>query len=267
MQDEYKSSVEDNPTGSESDLPITQVNMSNPFDTKIEHLLTNYFSANSDKHDIQQAFIENDILTFDLLMDSCTLKILKKIKRKKCNSSIVAFTDAKLKLVNDVLLYYNFLYQDDKDALVEEPNQWVKGEFRKWKRRGYSLSTATYNASQAGNSSNTTSQTSNVTTPVSKTKLERDAYLSWRQSKQDKTLYPILENDREYTEWIIKTRRRFISEECDMMINPNFQDNQVNGGADTLLFEAQKNHMVSVLELVLQTSEGKRLTQKYSGDT
>ena len=69
-------------------------------------------------------------------------------------------------------------------------------------------------------------------------KLEEDASLSWRQSKQDKNLYPILENDRVYTEWIIKTKRWFVSEECDRMIDPNFQDNQVNGGAETLLFEA-----------------------------
>ena len=50
------------------------------------------------------------------------------------------------------------------------------------------------------------------------------------------------------------------------MIDLNFKDNQVNGGADTLLFEAQKNHMASVLERVLQTSEGKRLTGKHPLD-
>ena len=80
--------------------------------------------------------------------------------------------------------------------------------------------------------------------------------MSWRQSKEDQTLYPILDNGREYTDWIIKTRRRFISDECDRMINLNFKDNQVNDGGDTLLFEAQKNHMASVLERMLQTSEG-----------
>ena len=50
------------------------------------------------------------------------------------------------------------------------------------------------------------------------------------------------------------------------MVHPNFQDNQVNGSADTLLFEAQKNHMTSVLERVLHTNEGKRLTRKHPGD-
>ena len=81
--------------------------MSTPFDTKLKHMLTNYFSVKGDKHDIWQAFIESDIPTFDLLMDSCTHEILKKMKRKKSNSSVALFTDGKLKLVNDVLLYKN----------------------------------------------------------------------------------------------------------------------------------------------------------------
>ena len=79
--------------------------MSTPFGTKLKHLLTNYFSAKGDRHDIRQAFVENDILSFDLLMDSCTLETLKKMKQKKSNSSVDAFTDVKLKLVNNALLY------------------------------------------------------------------------------------------------------------------------------------------------------------------
>ena len=50
------------------------------------------------------------------------------------------------------------------------------------KPQGYPLVTAAYNALRAGNSTttNTTLQTSNTTAPTSKTKLEEDAYLSWR---------------------------------------------------------------------------------------
>ena len=134
------------------------------------------------------------------------------------------------------------------------------------KTKGYPLSTDAYNASRAGNSTTTTSQTSNVTAPVFGTKLEDDIYLSWRRSKQDKTLYPILENDRDYAEWIIKMTRRFHSEECERMIDPNFYSNSVNAGSDTLLFDAQKNHMAIVLEPVLETNEGKRLTRKHPLD-
>ena len=100
------------------------------------------------------------------------------MKQKKGNTSVDGFTEGKLNLVNNVLLYYNFLYQDDEDALVEEPIQWVKGNFRKWKSRGYPLSTDAYNALQVGNNTNTntTLQTSNATAPTPKTKLEEDTY-------------------------------------------------------------------------------------------
>ena len=111
-QGKYKSSEEENFTGSESDLPVTQVKMSTTFDLKLKHLLTNYFSATGNQHDTQQTFIQNDILTFDLLINICTLEILKKMKLKKDNNHVDAFTEGKLKLVNDVLLYYNFLYTD-----------------------------------------------------------------------------------------------------------------------------------------------------------
>ena len=40
------------------------------FDLKLEHLLNNYVYAKSDKHDIWQTFVENDILTYDKFVDS-----------------------------------------------------------------------------------------------------------------------------------------------------------------------------------------------------
>ena len=168
------------------------------------------------------------------------------------------FNEGTLKLVNDVLLDYNFLYQDDKDSLVEDPTQWDIAAFRKWKSRGYPLNTDAYNTSKAGNNVNTANATfnaTNTTGPASKTKLENDAWLSWRRSKQDETAYPLLENDQMYTDWIVKIKRKLTSEEMSRMIDLNFHQNQLSTGSDTLLFEAQENHMASVLERVLQTSE------------
>ena len=127
--------------------------MSNPFDTKLEHLPTNYFSAKN----IRQAFIEHGILTFDLFTFECTLQILKNMKLKKGDNRVDAFSDWHLKLIKDVLLYYHFLYQDDEDDLAEDPTQWDNGDFTKWKSRGYSLSADAYNALRAGNNTNTTS--------------------------------------------------------------------------------------------------------------
>ena len=47
-----KSSSDDNSTGSESALLVTPVKIAPSFDMKLEHLLTNYFMAIGDQHDI-----------------------------------------------------------------------------------------------------------------------------------------------------------------------------------------------------------------------
>ena len=175
--------------------------MTTPFDPKLKHLLSNYFSTTGDQHDTWQTFIQNDILTFDLLIDMWTLEISKKMKMKKSNNHMDAFTAGKLKLVNNVLLYYNFVYTDGEMVLAEYPTQWIRDDFRQWKTLGYPVNTTALNISQTGNkaNTNTTLQASNTIAPISQMKLEDDAYMSWRLSKQDETLYLVLENDREYT--------------------------------------------------------------------
>ena len=153
--------------------------------------------------------------------------------------------------------------------LAEEPDQLVMTDFKKWRSRDFPKSTATYTAPIAGKTTNTTnitSTTSNITAPVTQMKLEKDAYLSRRRGKQDPTLYPILENDQGYTDWIIKTRCQLTSDECERIIDHFFLDNQVHVGADSALFETQKKHIAIVLERVLQTNEGYRLTRKHPKD-
>ena len=115
-QPKYKSNEEEHSTRSENHLPVTQAKMSTPFDTKLEHLLNTYLYAKNYKYDIWQTFVENDILTYDEFVDSQNLVSLKKMKRKKGNTSVDAFTDGKLILVNNTLLYYNFLRQDGEVA-------------------------------------------------------------------------------------------------------------------------------------------------------
>ena len=93
---------------------MDNLNMSTTFDTKLDHLLTNYFSASSDQHDIRQTFIYKNITTFDLIIDTCTLGNLKKMEQKSGDNLVSAFTVGKLKLVHDELLYYNFIMNDSK---------------------------------------------------------------------------------------------------------------------------------------------------------
>ena len=67
----------------------------------------------------------------------------------KGNNIDDALYKAKLKLLKDVLLYLWFLYEDQKYAKADDSTQWIKQDFKIWKTRGYHVSTAAYNASQA----------------------------------------------------------------------------------------------------------------------
>ena len=50
------------------------------------------------------------------------------------------------------------------------------------------------------------------------------------------------------------------------MIDPLFHLNKFDPGSNKELFNKQKNHFSRILERVLQTSEGKRLTRKHADD-
>ena len=57
-QNKKSSNKEEHSTDSDLyNLPATQVKMTTPFDSKLGHLLTNYFSATGDQHDTRQMFI------------------------------------------------------------------------------------------------------------------------------------------------------------------------------------------------------------------
>ena len=83
--------------------------MASVFDPKLEHLLTYYFMAIGDQHDIRQAFIQNQITDFETFTNSCTLQFLRNMQLKKGIDSGDALNVGKLKLVKELLLYYNFL--------------------------------------------------------------------------------------------------------------------------------------------------------------
>ena len=90
--------------------------------------------------------------------------------------------------------------------------------------------------------------------------------MSWRRSRKDESVYPVLDSDQMFSEWSVKFERKIHSEEMFRMINPAFHLNQLDHGSDTELFNKQENHFATILERVLQTSEGKRLTRKHADD-
>ena len=97
--------------------------MSTSVDTKLEHLMNNYFMAIGGQHDIRQGFIQNEIISFDLFTGLCTLQFLWNMHLQKSIESGDSLNVGKLKLVNDVLFYYNFLYKDQEETLAEDPIQ------------------------------------------------------------------------------------------------------------------------------------------------
>ena len=164
--------------------------MSTLVDEKFKYLLINYFRAIGNNHEIQQIFVENNILFFDDLT-VCNKPILLGQKRKD-RINTVGFKDQRINLINNVILYYDFVCQNDNDVVAEEPDQWVMAAFKKQRSRGCPKSTATYTTSLAGNVTKTTSI---GTVPISQTKKHVHALLSWKWGKQDPTLYPIFKND------------------------------------------------------------------------
>ena len=116
--------------------------MSSPFDTKLEHVLNNYLSSTGVNHSIRQAFNYEDILTFEVFTACCSLENIKTFQRNDGTNVVQAFSNAKLKQISDVPLYYTFLMNDNQEVLAEDPVQWVKSDFRKWKSKGCPIATA-----------------------------------------------------------------------------------------------------------------------------
>ena len=221
------------------------------FDAKLKHMLTHFLNATGANHHIQKAFIHKQILTFEEFTDGYTVENIKTFQQDDGNNNLVqAFSSVKLTLVTNVILYYNFLQDDNQEALAEDPVNWVKADFRKWRRNPTQTATQT-TATQIA--SNTT------TTPPSTTKLEDDALLNWRKNRQDVTKYPIIDNDVQYPNWIIKIGRVFLGHEYDRMIDDTVHFSSVQAGSNLLLWNAQKNHLSKVLDHVLKTNEGMKL--------
>ena len=129
------------------------------------------------------------------------------------------------------------------------------------------MSTAAYNASQATNSATATATvTTTAAATTVKQKEQDDAFLSWRRSRKDIKEYPVLDSDRMFSKWSVKFEHKIHSEEMFQMVDPGFHTTSLDAGSNTELFHKQRNNFSSILDRVLQTSEGKRLTWKHPDD-
>ena len=232
--------------------PATQANMSTTFDMKLEHVFNNYLSATGADHDIRKAFIHEQISTFEDFTGGCTVENVKTFQRNDGTSLVQAFSNVKLTMIGNVLNYYQFLMNDSQETLAGNPVSWTKSDFRKWITLSRGTATQT-----------TAPQDTTTVTPPSTTKLEDDALLNWTKGRQDVTVYPVIDNDVQYPDWIIKIRLVFIGDECKRMIDKTKHFTGVNSGFDETLWIAQKNHLAKVLDHVLKSNEGMRLVRTY----
>ena len=119
-------------------------------------------------------------------------------------------------------------------------------------------------------SSGTTTTTNATATPATicpDTKKAENTWVSWERSRRDHDKYPVLSNDRDYTDWFINIKRQFEGDRCSRVIDDSFKDTDSKWGPDdTLLYKTQLNHMSVVLEHVLQTTDGKRFTRKHKAN-
>ena len=89
--------------------------------------------ALGDQHDIRQAFIQNQITDFETFISLRDMDFLRDMQLTKNNTTGDALNKAKLKLVNNVLLYYQYLYEDQEYAKADDPIQWIRQDFKIWK--------------------------------------------------------------------------------------------------------------------------------------
>ena len=216
-------------------------------------MLINYLSATGADHHIRKAFIHEQIHTFDEFTIGCNVENIKTFQRDDGNNNIVpAFNSVKLTLITNVILYYEFLQDDNQETLADNPVNWVLLDFKRW-RRNPPVST------------NAATVTTAATAAAVTQKEEDDSFLSWRRSKKDEKGYPILNNDREFTEWRVKFVRKIHSDEMYQMIDiNNIHASSIHTDSDQELWDKQTNFFSTVLEYVLQTKEGKRLTRKHT---
>ena len=87
-------------------------------DAKMEYLLGHYFLTKSNGHEGRKMFKENDFSDFEEFT-LCDKQHLQGMRTSK-NNIMKGFTDLKITLIQDVLLYYHFLYADKMKNLAKE---------------------------------------------------------------------------------------------------------------------------------------------------
>ena len=120
--------------------------MSGPVpNAKPEHLLIHYFLANGPNHKVRIIFNEDNLYNYDNFLEYDKQQLLG-MRRQKYNVR-TPFNSRKINLINDVLLYYQFMRNNNNEVMVENPDQWVR-EFKDWRDLGKPKSIAAFTPKQ-----------------------------------------------------------------------------------------------------------------------
>ena len=92
-------------TGNSTGDKSASVTMTSLFDTTLKHVLNNYLSATGADHLIRQAFIHEQILTFEDFTGRCTVENIKTFQQDDGTNTVQAFSNVKLTMIGNVLLY------------------------------------------------------------------------------------------------------------------------------------------------------------------
>ena len=116
-------------------------------------------------------------------------------------------------------------------------------DFRKWIREGRHPTVAFFNTAKTNATLTGTTTLPTTTTPATvcpDTRKAENAWLSWQRCRRVVDNYPVLSNDREYSDWITKVEQQFEEDQCARMINQNFAETDAKWGPDDkLLYKAQ----------------------------
>ena len=121
---------------------------------RLEYLVSNWLSGKSATNDIEKMVNENDKLCFREIalgyLDRDDLLSLTHMT----NSSPIPLTKPQVKMILDIIDYYNFTYWNGNRAeadsmrihnlspmvfllcFIDDPEQWATEDFEEWKRKG-----------------------------------------------------------------------------------------------------------------------------------
>ena len=99
-------------------------------DKHLDHVIQEFLLAQGGNHEIRQIFKEENTNQFE---DFVGYKVehLKTLRRKSYNTT-KGFAKRKIVPIYNVIRYYNYLQTTANTVLAEDPENWVKANYKKW---------------------------------------------------------------------------------------------------------------------------------------